>query len=35
MVASPRLVQLLKLFWVGLSGATNTYTKQFEHLNYS
>ena len=27
------LVSVLKLLWVGVSGTTNTYPKQFEHLN--
>ena len=22
-----------KLFWIGVNGATNTYPKQFDHLN--
>ena len=27
--------KVLKNFWVGASGATKTYPKQFEHLNYA
>ena len=29
------LVKVLKLFWVGVSGATNNYPKQFQHFNYA
>ena len=34
-VVITQLVQLLKQFWVGVSCATYTYPKQFQHLNYN